>query len=73
MIVYYPWRDNMGRHRGSKNKTTLERPVTSTLSSDERIKVIANLIVRKMIDDQKNGYALLKHIQKTVYGLPGQD
>lgn len=63
----------MGRHKGIKNRSTLERPVTSNLSSDERIKVIANLIVRKMIDDQKNGYALLKHIQESAYGLPDKE
>lgn len=63
-IVYYLYRDNekMARKKGSKNKNSDARPATSPLSSHERIRFIANLIIEKILDDQKNGQVLLKKI-----------
>ncbi len=61
-IVYYPYRDNnkMARLRGSKNKNS--KVVTSSLSSQERIRLLANLIIDRMLEDQKSGQKLLKTI-----------
>lgn len=50
----------MARLRGSKNKNS--RIVTSSLSSQERIRLLANLIIDKMLEDQRNGQKLLKTI-----------
>lgn len=52
----------MGRLKGSINKNSQSRPVTSTLSSSERIKLIANLIIDRIIEDQSNGQILLKKL-----------
>lgn len=40
----------------NQNKTRdIKRPPTSTLTTEERLKVIANLIVDRIIEDQQNG------------------
>jgi len=52
----------MARLKGSKNKRTESRPATSSLSSHERIRFIANLIIEKILEDQKNNQQLLKKI-----------
>lgn len=52
----------MGRPKGSKNKNTGEVPKYSSLSIEERIFVIANLIVDRIIEDQTNGQKLLRRI-----------
>lgn len=45
----------------SKNKTRdIKRPPTSNLTLEERLKVIANLIVDRIIEDQQNGTLRLK-------------
>ena len=72
-IVYYSYRDNneaktMGRLKGSINKTSGIRPKTSLLSSEERIKFLANIIIDRIVDDQKNGEPLLNKI-KEKYGV----
>lgn len=44
------------RNLGSKNK--IKRPLTSTLTLEERLKIISNLIVDRIIEEQnltKNG------------------
>ncbi len=63
-IVYYPCRDNkdMGRLKGSLNKNSHSRPVTSSLSASERIRLLANLIIDRMLEDQRNGCVLLKKL-----------
>jgi hypothetical protein len=72
-IVYYYYRDNneaktMGRLKGSTNKISGIRPKTSLLSSEERIKFLANIIIDRIVDDQKNGEPLLNKI-KEKYGV----
>jgi hypothetical protein len=72
-IVYYYYRDNneaktMGRLKGSINKTSGIRPKTSLLSSEERIKFFANIIIDRIVEDQKNGQPLLTKI-KEKYGV----
>jgi len=52
----------MGRLKGIKNKNSITRPSTSTLSTDERIRLLANLIIDRILEDQKNGQVLLKKI-----------
>ena len=65
-IVYYLYRDNkeMTSLKGGKNKNSDSRPSTSSLSSHERIRFIANLIIEKILEDQKNGQVLLKKIHE---------
>jgi len=55
----------MGRLRGSKNKHTSDKIITSSLSTKERIFILANLIIDKIIADQKNGYQLLNKLNST--------
>jgi hypothetical protein len=52
----------MGRTKGAKNKNSGEVPIYSTLPIEERIFVLANLIVDRIIEDQTNGKELLKRI-----------
>ena len=52
----------MGRLKGIKNKNSHARPSTSTLSTDERIRLLANLIIDRILEDQKNGQVLLKKV-----------
>ena len=63
-IVYYPCRDNkyMGRLKGSLNKNLQSRLITSSLSSQGRIHFLANLIIDKILEDQKNGEVLLRKL-----------
>lgn len=52
----------MGRIKGIKNKNS-ETPIkTCTLSSEERICFLANLIIDQMIQDQKNELPLFKRL-----------
>ncbi len=50
----------MGRIKGILNKKSYTRPITSTLSIEERICFLANLIIDKMLEDQRNGSVILK-------------
>jgi hypothetical protein len=52
----------MGRLKGSKNKNSGEVPMYSSLPTEERIFVIANLIVDRVIEDQSSGRTLLRQI-----------
>lgn len=48
----------MGRVKGSKNKANLSesgRPFTSTLPLEDRLKILANLIVERLLEEQQNG------------------
>jgi len=46
----------MGRVKKQQIKCeTTERPLTSNLTLEERLKVISNLIVDRIIEDQING------------------
>ncbi len=63
-IVYYPYRDNkdMGRLKGSLNKNSQSRPIASSLTPQERIRFLANLIIDKILEDQRNGGMVLKKL-----------
>lgn len=52
----------MGRVKGIRNKSTQKRSITSSLSPEERIQVLANLIIDRILEDQRNGQVLLKKI-----------
>ena len=57
----------MGRVKGSKNKINLSesgRPFTSTLPLEERLQIIANLIIDRLLEDQQNGQLKIKNIEK---------
>jgi hypothetical protein len=46
----------MGRVKKQRIKgETKDRPLTSTLTLEERLKVLTNLIVDRLIEDQING------------------
>ena len=52
----------MGRLKGSKNKNSGEVPVYSKMPTEERVFVIANLIIDRIIEDQTNDQRLLRQI-----------
>ena len=53
----------MGRVLGSKNKNSkLGRLFTSTLPIEERLKIIANLVVDRLLEDQKLGKLPIKNV-----------
>jgi hypothetical protein len=52
----------MGRTKGSKNKNTAEMPMYTALPTEERLFVLANLIVDRIVEDQQNGAMLLKQL-----------
>lgn len=55
----------MARLKGSKNKNSEARIATSSLSQHERIRFIANLIIEKALEDQKNGKLLIGKIYES--------
>lgn len=52
----------MARTVGSKNQNLIVRPPTSKLDTDERMHLVANLIVDRIKDDQQSGQTLFKSI-----------
>lgn len=54
----------MGRLKGSKNKNSSNRIIASSLSSEERIRVLANLVIDRIIQDQKDGSPLFHKISQ---------
>lgn len=56
----------MGRTKGTKNKQSC-LPHYSSLSSEERLKFIANLIVDRIEADQQNDQRIIKRIEGTGY------
>lgn len=53
----------MARPKGSKNKNSSALPQYTALSTDERLEVLANLIVDKILEDQTSGRKLLSEIE----------
>ena len=60
----------MGRKKGSKNKQTSALPSYAGLSTDEKLTALANLIVDRILDDQRNKEVLLKQIVRQDYVRP---
>ena len=52
----------MARHKGSKNKNSAEIPVYTALPTEDRVILLANLIVDRIYEDQANGAMLLRKI-----------
>ena len=52
----------MARLKGSKNKNSSALPEYSLLTSDQRIEVLANMIVDRILEDQNSGEKLLGKI-----------
>jgi hypothetical protein len=57
----------MARLKGSKNKNSGETPLYSTLPTEERLVVIANLIVDRILEDQADGGRLLNQLRRKSY------
>jgi len=58
----------MARLKGSKNKNSSDMPLYSTLPTEERLIVLANLIVDRILEDQTSGSTLLKRLMEQGYG-----
>jgi len=54
----------MGRTQGSKNKNQMARPATSELSTDERMHLLANIIVDTIVHEQQDNYPLLQKLKR---------
>ena len=52
----------MARLKGSKNKNSSALPEYSLLTSEQKIEVLANLIVDRILEDQNSGEKLLSKI-----------
>lgn len=50
----------MERHNRTGIKNSSTTPTTLSLTAKERVKFLANLIIDRIIEDQKNGNALYK-------------
>lgn len=59
----------MSEHQGSKQSSRLATPDTVLFTTEERIEFIAQLIVERIVEDQNNGFELLKKIE-AHYGHP---
>ncbi|HUC95977.1 MAG TPA: hypothetical protein VMR76_03425, partial [Candidatus Saccharimonadia bacterium] len=58
---------NMSRPKGSKNKNSSALPHYFGTTSEERIKVLANLIVDRLVEDQADGQRILKIVKVYCY------
>jgi hypothetical protein len=56
----------MARTKGSKNKNSSALPDYATLPTEERIKVLANLIVDKIYEDLQGKKTILNQLSKVV-------
>ena len=52
----------MGRTKGSRNKNSAEMPMYTAMPTEERLLVLANLIVDRVVEDQLSGGKLLRQI-----------
>lgn len=55
----------MARPKGSKNKNSSALPDYALLTTEERIQVLANLIVDRIYEDMRGKRSLLKKITTT--------
>lgn len=54
----------MSRPKHSRNKKTLQPVISSQMTTEERIRFLANLIIDRIIEDQNNGKVLYKKLTK---------
>lgn len=52
--------DNLKLNKSCETKTESENPYSSLVSLEDRLKVIANLIVDRVIEDQQSGTLRLR-------------
>ncbi len=60
----------MSRPKGSKNRNSSAQPTHVTLPTEQRIVVIANLIVDRILEDQERGSPLFKQFAGQSRGQP---
>jgi hypothetical protein len=60
----------MARPKGSKNKNSSALPQYAALSTEEKLTVLANLIVDRILEDKHNNNKLLKKITRQDYVRP---
>lgn len=60
----------MSRPKGSKNLNSSAPPAYTTLSSQERISVLANVIVDCILEDQAQGGPLFAQLTGQGHGQP---
>lgn len=53
----------MGRLKGSVNKAPQRVPETVHMTAEQRLELLANLIVDRIIQDRNEGQKLLKRIE----------
>jgi hypothetical protein len=52
----------MARIKGSKNKNSAEVPMYTSLPTEEKLFVLANLIIDRIIEDQQTGGKLFRQL-----------
>ena len=52
----------MARIKGSQNKKLAPPPITVTLTTEERLIYLANLIVERILSDQQKDQSLLRKL-----------
>ena len=52
----------MARTKGSKNKNSAEMPMYTSLPTEEKLFVLANLIIDRIVEDQRTGGKLLRQL-----------
>lgn len=60
----------MARLKGSKNKNSSALPQYAELSTSERITVLANLMVDRILEDQRSDTKLLEKITRESDARP---
>lgn len=57
----------MARPKGTKNKVSVTLPEVCNLSSSERIELLANLMIDRILDDQSHGQKLYRNLKRQGY------
>jgi len=52
----------MARTKGSKNKNSAEMPMYTSLPTEEKLFVLANLIIDRIVEDQQTGGKLFRQL-----------
>ena len=52
----------MARIKGSKNKNSAEVPMYTSLPTEEKLFVLANLIIDRIVEDQQTGGKLFRQL-----------
>ena len=57
----------MARSKGIKNKVTVVLPDVCTLTPKERLELLANLMIDRILTDQSTGQKLYENIKRQDY------